>query len=193
VIPARPLTRPLRALMAVLALLIGVLLGTATAAQAHTALASSSPADGSTVTDPLPAVDLTFTGRVLLREVTVTDPAGAPATAGPATAAGAVITQPIRLTAAGAYTVGYAVTSSDGHPLEGVLTFTYSPPTPPTPSSEAATSVPAPSATVEARAAAPDSAAQESTGLPGWVLWAGAAVVLAIAVVLILRRRRSRP
>ena len=75
---ATPLTRPsrLRGLLTLFALMISVVLGTATAAHAHTGLSSSNPADGSTLTSPVPAVDLTFTGQVLLREVTVTGPAG---------------------------------------------------------------------------------------------------------------------
>jgi len=123
----------------VFALIVGMLLGIATAAQAHTGLASSDPAEGSTVTGPPPAVGLTFSGQVLLREVTVTGPTGAAATGG-ATVNGAVVTQPVALTDAGTYTVDYAVTSSDGHPVEGIATFVYAPPPPPAPTSEAPTS-----------------------------------------------------
>ncbi len=196
-----PTTAPVRqfrvrGLLIVFAVLIGMLLGTATAAQAHTELASSNPADGSTLTGPLPAVELTFTGSVLLRDVTVTGPAGTSPVTGAATVAGAVVTQPVALTDAGTYAVAYAVTSSDGHPVEGTLTFTYAPPSPPSPTSEAAapTSTSAPVSTPAAPSeAAADSPAQSSTGLPGWAFAAGAAVVVAVAAaVLSLRRRRTR-
>jgi copper resistance protein C len=196
-----PTTAPVRqfrvrGLLIVFAVLIGLLLGTATAALAHTELASSNPADGSTLTGPLPAVELTFTGSVLLREVTVTGPAGTSPVTSAATVAGAVVTQPVALTDAGTYAVAYAVTSSDGHPVEGTLTFTYAPPSLPSPTSEAAVptstsaSVSTPAAPSEAAA---DSPARSSTGLPGWAFAAGAAVVVAVAAaVLSLRRRRTR-
>ena len=195
--PAR--TPRLRGLLAVLALMMSVVLGTATAAQAHVGLRSSNPSEGSTVTGPLPAVDLTFTGRVLPREVTVTGPAGASAATAAATASGVVITQPVALTDAGTYTVAYAITSSDGHPVEGSLTFTYAPPAPLAPSSEAPASTSPPSvapaslAPAEPSEAATTSAAQSSTGVPGWALAAGAVIVLvAAAVLLTVRRRRVR-
>lgn len=188
--PAALLTRPfrLRGLLAVLVLTISVVLGTATAAQAHTALGSSNPADGSTLTTPLPAVGLTFTGQVLLGEVTVTGPAGASAATGAATANGAVVTQPVTLTAAGTYTVGYAVTSGDGHPLEGTLTFTYAPPAP----TSASAAPPAGSAAAEPSEAAVQSPAQQSGGVPGWVLAAAAALLVAGAVLVIVGRLRAR-
>jgi methionine-rich copper-binding protein CopC len=179
--------------LAVLGAMAGVLLGTATAAHAHTALESSSPPGGSTVTAPLPTVDLTFTGQVLLREVTVTDPGGADASTGPATASGAVVSRPVTLTAAGSYTVTYAVTSSDGHVVEGTFDFTYAPPAAPAApasTSEAGpTGTAAPSTTVR-----PDQAAAEtrSPRSAGWVLPAVAVVVVAAAVGLVLRWRRAR-
>jgi methionine-rich copper-binding protein CopC len=188
-------TRPrrLRGLLAVPALVVGVLLGTGTVAQAHTALQSTDPADGSTVTDPLPTVDLTFSSRVFLGEVTVTGPAGDSATAGTATVEGAVVTQPVALAAPGAYTVAYEVTSDDGHPLEGQLTFTYAPPVPPTAAGPATPSTPVPQAAVEPSEAAAGSASPDADGLPGWVPPTAAAVVLAaVAGFLVVRRRAGR-
>ena len=142
--------------------------------EAHTGLSSSNPADGSTLTSPVPAVDLTFTGQVLLREVTVTGPAGTSAVAGAASASGAVVTQPVTLTGAGTYTVGYAVTSSDGHPLDGSVTFTYAPPSDAAAPTGGPTAVPStpttpPSAAAEASEAAADRPAPESAELPLWV------------------------
>jgi copper resistance protein C len=183
----------LRWLLAVPALVVGVLLGTGSAAQAHTALSSTDPADGSTVTGPLPTVGLTFSSRVLSGEVTVTDPAGDSATAGEATVEGAIVTQPVALAAPGAYTVAYEVTSDDGHRLEGRLTFTYAPPVPPPTAGQAAPSTPVPRAAVEPSEAAAGSAPPGSDGLPGWVAPTAAAVVLAaVAGVLVVRRRAGR-
>jgi methionine-rich copper-binding protein CopC len=178
----------------VLVVVLGVLVVGAPPARAHTALSSSVPADGSTVSGPLSAVELTFTGPVTLRDVTVTDPAGVSATAGEASASGALVTQPVALSAAGEYTVGYAVVSSDGHQLEGSLTFRYSPPAPPTPTpTPAVTASPSQTpATVQPREASADAPAPESSGPAGWLLPLGGAVVLAAGVVLVVRRRRTR-
>jgi copper resistance protein C len=194
-----PTPRPsrLRALLAVLAAALCLVLGTATAASAHTALESSNPAEGSTVTAPLPAVDLTFSGAVLVREVTVTGPDGAPAVAGAATAAGGVVTQPVALAAAGTYTVGYAVTSSDGHPVEGTVSFTYAPPPPPAPTTAAAAPTTATAApeTPDDAAEPAEAAAERSTGdpsgIPLWIVLTGAAAVV-VGAVLAVRRLRSR-
>ena len=100
------------------------------------------------------------------------------------------------LTGAGTYTVGYAVTSSDGHPLDGSVTFTYAPPSesaaptgetaaptsgPPTPSSVAA----------EPSVAAADRPAPEPAEVPLWVL-ALAAVFVSGAVLFTARWLRAR-
>jgi len=195
-----PRSARLPSLLTVLAVVVGVLLGTSTAAQAHTALASTNPAEGSTLTGPLPAVELTFTGQVLLREVTVTGPAGASAAAGAATASGAVVRQPVTLDAAGTYTVGYAVTSSDGHTLEGSLTFGYAPPAPPTtappttaPPASSTSAAPAPvtPAVDGPSEASAESPAPASDGVPVWLIALVALLVVA-AAVLAARRLRSR-
>ena len=195
---ATPLTRPsrLRGLLTLSALTISVVLATATAAHAHTGLSSSNPADGSTLTSPVPAVDLTFTGQVLLREVTVTGPAGTSAVAGAASASGAVVTQPVTLTGAGTYTVGYAVTSSDGHPLDGSVTFTYAPPSEAAAPTIGPTAVPAapttpPSAPAEPSEAAADRPAPEPAEVPLWVL-ALATLFVAGAVLFTARWLRAR-
>jgi copper resistance protein C len=182
------------ALLAVVVL--AALLGTATAASAHTELSASTPAEGSTVAEPLPAVDLTFTGPVLLRQVTVHGPDGADAAAGAASVAGAVVTQPVGLTAAGVYTVDYSVTSSDGHEVAGSVTFTYAPPaTSSAPPSSAEPSSAAPSASgeaVEPSEAAAQSEAEDSGGLPAWLLVLGVAALVAAAFFFTPWRRRNR-
>ena len=181
----------LRRLLAVPVLVLGVVLATGTAAQAHTALRSTDPADGSTVTGPLTTVGLTFSGRVFLDEVTVTGPAGDSAAAGEATVEGASVTQPVTLADPGAYTVAYEVTSDDGHPLQGRLTFTYAPPVPPTTTGQAAPSPPEPQATSEPSGAAAGTASEGSAGLPGWVPASAAAAVLAAGAGFLVSRRRA--
>jgi methionine-rich copper-binding protein CopC len=191
-VPRRPF---LPALLIACGLVLGLVLGSATSAQAHTELTSSDPADGSTVTAPVDAVVLTFSGSVLVREVTVVGPESADVTADSPSAAGAVVSQPVRLTDAGLHTLTYAVTSSDGHVVEGTLSFTYAPPSPttaattPATTAPAGTSAPAPATPSEAAAESPTSS---SAGLLGWALAAGAALVVALAVALLVRRRARR-
>ena len=92
----------------------------------------------------------------------------------------------------------YAVTSSDGHALEGSLSFGFAPPVPAAPPADPTTTVPAPTTTAAPLSGEPSEAASESTadeagGLPSWVvpvLLGGVVVVL--AVLLVLRRARSR-
>ncbi|MGY1601137.1 copper resistance CopC family protein [Geodermatophilus sp. SYSU D00815] len=185
--PALPLVR--RSAVLVVAVL-AVLLATAPAARAHTALASSTPAEGSTVAEPLPAVDLTFTGPVLLRQVAVRGPDGADAAAGAASAAGAVVSQPVALAAAGTYTVDYSVTSADGHQVDGSVTFTYAPPAPPTTSSPPPATTPAPTSAAEPSEAAAEREPEGSGGLPAWLLVGGAAALVAAVFFIPWRRRR---
>ncbi len=192
-------TLRVRSLLTVLVLALGTAVGTATAAHAHTQLASSDPVDGGTVTGPLSAVQLTFTGQIISGEVTVTGPAGTGAGTGPADVAGAVVTQAVELTEAGEYTVDYTVTAGDGHPLSGTLTFSYAPPTPeasPTASPETSpTAFPEASPTASPAAGASEASAGSrppSDGGSAW-LWAAAAVVVAGAALLIARWLRGRP
>jgi copper resistance protein C len=101
------------------------------------------------------------------------------------------------LTEVGTYTVAYAVTAVDGHPVDGSLTFSYAPPSPPAPSSEAVPPITTPATTAPSPAApsgaVANSPAPFSTGVPGWVpaAVAGPVVVLG-AVLFFLRRRHAR-
>ncbi len=126
------------------ALLLGLLtlplwlLGTG-AAGAHTGLSSTSPAEGATVGDPLTAVVLTFSGSVRGPDVVVTGPDGAPVGTAPATADGSSVTAPVAPTVSGAHTVTWAVTSADGHRLEGSYGFQVQLPAAPPPATQAPT------------------------------------------------------
>ncbi|MCW2584212.1 MAG: hypothetical protein JWQ53_3002, partial [Klenkia sp.] len=108
-------------LLAVLLLSAATWLATTGTAQAHTGLRESSPAEGSTVTDPLTAVTLTFSAAVRSPEVTVAGPDGAAVATAEATADGSVVSVPVAPTATGPHTVTWAVTSADGHRLEGTV------------------------------------------------------------------------
>lgn len=115
--------RLLSALVTVL--LIGLAL--APAAQAHTSLKESSPADGQTVSPPTEIV-LTFTDPVnqaVEPRVVVTGPDDTKHQSGKAVAEGAVVTQQLAgELAPGEYTVGWRVVAQDGHPVSGSFTFT---------------------------------------------------------------------
>ncbi|KQS73218.1 hypothetical protein ASG41_00505 [Modestobacter sp. Leaf380] len=189
---------------ATLALLtLTAVLLTAGPASAHTGLSGTLPADGAVVTEAPTTVTLSFSAAVRGPGVTVTGPDGV-GVGGEATVDGSVVTVPVTLTTGGTHTVDWAVTSGDGHRLEGATTFDWAPPVPlPVPSAVPGTTPPtttaAPESTEEAStpaAAEPSDAAGTSPTEEG----AGAGVVVAVLVVLlaagvavgaVLRRRRS--
>ena len=110
------------------ALLVALLLGVLTAAPAaaHNSFVGSDPADGATVSRTPGAVVLTFNepAVALGTQVVVTGPDG-PASTGAPQLVDASVRQPLVPGApAGTYTVTWRVTSSDGHPITGTLTFT---------------------------------------------------------------------
>ncbi|MGY1739383.1 MULTISPECIES: copper resistance CopC family protein [unclassified Blastococcus] len=190
--------RPALLLAAVLAA-AALLLAAPAPAAAHTGLESTDPAADSTVTTAPAALTLTFGGRVLGADVTVTGPDGDAAT-GAAAVEGAVVRVPVTLTAAGRYDVAWTVTGSDGHPLDGTFGFDFAPPAPPTsaappPSSAAPTPTIEPTAPAEQTDPAVDVTETAATdeGTPGWVLPVAAVAVLAVGVTaaLLLRRRRG--
>ncbi|GAA1427147.1 hypothetical protein GCM10009616_03500 [Microlunatus lacustris] len=164
-----------RGVLAVLgALLLGVL--TAAPAAAHNSFVGSDPADGATVPRTPGAVVLTFDqpAVALGTQVVVTGPDG-PASTGAAELVDATVRQPLVPGApAGVYTVNWRVTSSDGHPITGTLTFT----------ADAAGSG-------EYLGPAEPPPAVDGGGTPvwGWVLLA--VLLLAGAAALSVRRRRS--
>lgn len=197
--PARSRPHAARLRRGLLLVIVGLtaVLGAPGPALAHSGLTSSSPAAGSTVTEPLSVVSLTFSGRVRPREVTVAGPDGAPAGSGPATASGSVVDVPVRLTAAGRYTIDYTVASDDGHPVVGTVTFTYTPPVaaaqPPPAAPGTATAAPT---ARETPAVLPGdgvgATAATATGLPGWTPAAAVGVVVVLGGVLLARRRARR-
>ena len=152
---------------------------TAAPASAHNRLVGTDPADGGTLARTPSAVVLTFDEPAvgLGTQVAVTGPDGAAST-GPAELVDATVRQPLVPGApAGAYTVAWRVTSADGHPITGRFTFTAQ----------------APGAGEYTGPAAPP-APLETGGNPAWS-WALLAVVLLglAGVLAVLRRRRRHP
>lgn len=192
-----PLTLVL--LPALLALL--VLLAGAPRAAAHNTLQGTDPADGSTVDAPPSRVTLTFDqpAQALGTEVVVLGPDGAIASTGSAELVDNTVAQALADgLAAGTYTVQWRVTSADGHPLSGELTFTAAagspveteaPPT--AEPTEAAPVAPSPAATISAQQ---EMAEDEDAGLEAGVVAAIAVGVLAagaVAAFVVRERRRS--
>lgn len=212
-----PVSALVTAIVALLAALgITAVLATASAlpAQAHDRLVGSDPADGAQLDAPPAAITLSFSTEPLAVEpqVVVTDAAGTVVAQGAPTIEGANATLPLDAAAltGGTYSVAWRVVSSDGHPIEGTLSFGVAeqPAAEPAPSestpSEDVTpeeSTPGDSATADDPDAAGDSATADdavadgsgSTALP---IVVGAVAVLAVAgvaTVLVLRRRGGTP
>lgn len=112
-------------------LLAGALAALPAVALAHTELASSDPADGSTVSDAPGEVVLTFEGEVGDGSTfVVLDPSGAEVGSGGLDLEVAdrnVLRGQLEVTAAGEYTVSWSVVGEDEHPVEGEVVFTYAP------------------------------------------------------------------
>lgn len=117
-----------RILLAVMAALFTFGLGSNTYAHSH--LATSNPADGEIVSEPLSAITLTFDGRIEQGSfIEITSAEGlvvelADLQIGKGMLTGTVA-QPL---ANGDYDVNWSIISADGHPIEGVFSFTMNAP-----------------------------------------------------------------
>jgi methionine-rich copper-binding protein CopC len=178
---------------AVTSLAIGVLgVVGATTAQAHNVLRSTDPADGSTVAVAPAQVTLTFDEPALAlgTEIEVRGPDGTVVSEGDPVLVDATVSQKLGGDLpAGTYTVAWRVTSADGHPITGELTFTAT-----TAAGGGVSASPTPTISDEATTAptAPAVPAQDSSGGSS----AAVIVLVLIAAVaiswLLWRRRRPR-
>ncbi|MDN4481387.1 copper resistance CopC family protein [Demequina muriae] len=197
-IDVRALARPLLVLAAAAVLV----LTWGSPASAHTELRATTPEQGSTV-DQLSEVRLEFTGDLLEigAELTLVDAAGTEHELVPQFPSANAVTGTVEdEVAAGDAELRWRIVAEDGHPIEGVLAFTYAGPveteTPvesPTPADdepigeEVATSS-TPEATPSPTAPAdPDSGAPED--IPAWVLPLLGVVAAGGALVAILAAR----
>lgn len=200
-LPAALLTLVGAALLAVGGLVLG-----AGPAQAHDAFTGSNPADKATVATTPDAVTLDFEEppTTIGLTVKVTGPSGDVQDGAPRID-GSTVVQPLLPAApAGSYRIAWRVTSDDGHPVSGELTFTSSaanarqstamPLSPTTPSSATSsgspTTAPAASPPATPVAASPASATDsgDSPVLP--IVLVAVVVLLGGAVAVVLRRRR---
>lgn len=168
------------AAVAVVAVTVGV--GLAGPASAHDVLISSNPVDGVTLAKVPTSLTFTFDQPVQNFDpvVSLVGPDGRQYATGTPTISGNVVTGTVGTGPAGAYTGAYRIVSADGHPVTGEIHFRVT-------VSGGATGAVVGGAAVAA-------ATGSSGGLSGW-LWAGlavAAVLIAAAAVLLLRRPRTR-
>ena len=169
-------------------------------ASAHSALPSSTPADGAVVTEPLERIDLTFSEAPLAGldaglRIQVTDADGTDVSTGDVTVSGMTMGKAVDLEN-GAYTVLWRYVSPDGHPIDGSYGFEYRAAVATTPPTTVPTSDPVtPTATSTATATgASDGAPDSVPGIaPGvWVALGAGTVLAAGAVVVLLLRGGGR-
>lgn len=189
-------------LVAVVVALTGLVgLASAAPAQAHSALVSSDPTDGQTITTPIDRVGLTFseaplTGLDAGLRIEVRDAASTDRASGDVTVDGTTMSRTVDLQD-GAYTVLWRYVSPDGHPVTGELGFTVALPAQtaaPTASATPTTGPTETTATVEATRSATPAASDAGSGAGGAALWLGAGAVLVaglVAVLAVARRRRA--
>lgn len=202
-----------RALAVLLAAVAVPVLGLAVAqpASAHDRLLSSDPADGASVDEAPAQITLVFSADVLAAgaQVAVTTPDGTVPADVTVDGDEAVAALPDDLPG-GDWDVAWRVVSSDGHPIEGDLSFTVAAaPASPSPSPSATASSGSPSPTTSPTAS-PDLTTSsghvhgggtpgvdlDDDGEAGWATaWLFPVAVLAVvgvaAAVLLQRRRRS--
>lgn len=171
-----------RALLRLVLVVLGAVVAGALAtipAAAHNVLISTNPVDGQRLAEVPAAVVLTFDEPALAMgtQLVVTGPGG-PVQVGAPQLVDNTISQPLQNGAPpGTYSVAWRVTSADGHPVSGKLTF-----------SAAAASSGSPVTAAPSAAPSPPPRTGSSTGI-----WAagGGAVVLLVLVVAAIRRRSA--
>jgi methionine-rich copper-binding protein CopC len=173
--------------VAVLASIVGAVVSltvTAAPAAAHDALVSTAPSDGATVARTPTKVVLTFDQPALAlgTAIIVTSPDGQQVQAGPPSLVDTTVTQALQPGApAGPYTVSWRVTSVDGHPITGQLTF----------NSKAASAGDSNGGAAPATTPASQTPASGGAGGSGALLWVGLLAVLAVIGVILVLLRRS--
>lgn len=189
-------------------LAVAAVLALATPASAHNSIVSTTPAEGSTITEQPEQLVITTNDNLLdlgeagqSNQIQVTGPGDEQLYYGTACAAvnGPALVMPLQLGEAGEYTVVWQLVSTDGHPLSGTYTFDWAP----ADGQELAAGSTTPicgtggASTVEPSSEAANDedadAASASGGVSGdvwWVVGAIVVVVLAGVGVLIVTRRK---
>ena len=172
-----------RALAVVLAA-AALLVGAATAAQAHNTLEGTSPADGSTVKVVPAQVTLTFNEPAVAvgTEIIVTGPGG-PVQSGAAVLVNNTVSENLRSgSPAGEYRVVWRVTSADGHPVTGTFSFTAT-----------AASSGQGAATVASSPASTPAGGSGRSAVLWWVMAAAVLILVPLVVFVVTRSPRATP
>lgn len=167
----------LRVIAVGLLVMVAAMLGTGTAS-AHSAVVGSTPENGSSLAQAPEKVAVTFNEALQSQfaALTVTGPDGNlwtksdPSVEGPTVSADLGELGPV-----GVYTIAYRVTSADGHPVNGTLSFTLT---------EAGSGTPG-------AAAASSTGESESSSIPLWPFVVVAVVVFGGALFFVLRKPKS--
>ena len=172
---------------------LGLALGPAPAAHAHSELISSSPADGETLTAPPANVTLQFNEAISPAglQVVAQGPDG-PVTLGTPIIEGASVIAPWPADAPGGnYRLAYRVVSADGHPIDGSIGFSYAAAAA-SPGAEVSAAPTEPTDLGQSAVASQNTAApQPESGFPWWV--AVVAVILGVGIgAVIARTMRAR-
>lgn len=191
-------------------LAVAAVLAVAQPAAAHNTIVSTTPAEGSTITEQPEQLVITTNDNLLdlgdagqSNQIQVTGPGDEQLYYGTACAAvnGPALVMPLQLGAAGEYTVVWQLVSTDGHPLSGSYTFEWAP----AEGQELAAGSAKPAcatsgvSTVEPSSEAGGVEPQSSSdgGLSGDVWWIvgaiGVVLVAGVGVLLVTRRKPEAP
>ncbi|MBF4629282.1 copper resistance CopC family protein [Curtobacterium flaccumfaciens] len=181
------------------AAVLTTVLGIASPAAAHDALASANPAANSTVAGDLNQVTLTFSEPPLAGlktgiVISVTGPDGTEVSTGTVRIDGSTLTKPVNLTTVGTYEIAWRSVSVDGHPISGSYPFTSAgAPTPTVSAAPPASSSPTSTAAATAKPTSTAVDASENRTPAIWTL-AGitALFTAAVAGILLITRRRPK-
>jgi methionine-rich copper-binding protein CopC len=172
--------------LAVVLAAAALLVGAATAAQAHNTLEGTSPADGSTVKVVPAQVTLTFNEPALAvgTEIIVSGPGG-PVQSGAAVLVNNTVSENLRPgSPAGQYKVVWRVTSADGHPVTGTFSFT---------ATAASSGQGAGAATAASSPASTPATGSGRSVVLWWVMAAGVLILVPLLVFVVTRRPRATP
>lgn len=185
----RPLYLALAVILTVAATLLpGLVLSPAAA---HAALLSSTPADGAVLATAPPAVEFVYNEDInpAFAQVVVRDSSGATVSSQAPQVQGPVVRSTLPATLReGFVTAAYRVTSKDGHPIAGQITFSVG-----TPSAGAApaSGVPSPERTA-AGVPLTGTSTSTSTDAPMYLLTGAGALALMVVGGLVLWSERRR-
>ncbi|PZQ88217.1 MAG: transporter [Leifsonia xyli] len=167
-------------------------------ASAHSGIASSTPAAGSTIAELPAEFSVTMNEPLLASAGTaafalrVLGPDGLYYGDGCLTVADATLSMPAAIGPAGDYVLEWQVVSDDGHPVGDTIPFTWTgEATAEGTTTPASCGEAAPAPTPDATAPADDDASTFPLGTAVWIIVAVVAVGAAVTIALIATRRRS--